>query len=205
MERTILRAPFPGIVAEINGELGEVVTPSPVGVATLPTVDLIDTSCLFVRAPIDEIDAGAVREGLPALITLDAFPGAEYPGVVQRVAPYVLDLEKQARTVDVEVSFSNIDKAGNLLVGYSADVEIVLDARENVKRIPTEALMEDHHVYVYANGTLEERQIEAGLENWEYTEVASGLEKGSQIVLTVDRDGLGDGVKVRPEEDPGAS
>ena len=200
MERTILRAPFPGIVAEINGELGEVVTPSPVGVATLPTIDLIDTSCLYVRAPIDEIDAGAVREGLPALITLDAFPGAEYPGVVRRVAPYVLDLEKQARTVDVEVSFSNIDEAGTLLVGYSADVEIVLDVREGVKRIPTEALMEGHRVYVYDDGTLEERTIEAGLENWEFTEIAAGLEEGDQIVLTVDRDGLEEGVEVTPED-----
>lgn len=200
MERTILRAPFDGIVAEINGELGEVVTPSPVGVATLPTVDLIDTSCLYVRAPIDEIDAGAVREGLPALITLDAFPGAEYPGVVRRVAPYVLDLEKQARTVDVEVSFSDIDEAGTLLVGYSADVEIILDVRENVRRIPTEALMEGHRVYVVADGVLLERKIEAGLENWEFTEIAAGLEEGDRIVLTVDRDGLEEGVEVTPEE-----
>ncbi|MDG2305149.1 MAG: efflux RND transporter periplasmic adaptor subunit [Candidatus Binatia bacterium] len=200
MERTILRAPFDGIVAEINGEVGEVVTPSPVGVATLPTVDLIDTSCLYVRAPIDEVDAGAVREGLPALITLDAFPGEEYPAIVRRVAPYVLDLEKQARTVDVEVGFDNIDEAGALLVGYSADVEVILEARESVTRVPTEALMEGHRVLLYKDGTLEERTIEAGLENWEFTEVLSGLSDGDQIVLTVDRNGLVNGAEVTPEE-----
>ena len=199
MERTILRAPFPGIVAEINGEIGEVVTPSPVGVATLPTVDLIDTGCLYVRAPIDEVDAGAIREGLPALITLDALPGAEHAASVRRVAPYVLDLEKQARTVDVEVEFANISEAGPLLVGYSADVEVILDTREGVVRVPTEALLEGHRVYLYRDGTLEEREIEAGLENWEFTEVVAGLEPGDRVVLTVDRDGLEDGASVTEE------
>ena len=63
LERTFLRAPFDGVIAEINGELGEFVTPSPVGVATLPTVDVIDNTCLYISAPIDEVDAPLVRAG----------------------------------------------------------------------------------------------------------------------------------------------
>ena len=74
LERTILRAPFAGVIAEINGEVGEFVTPSPVGIPTPPTVDLVDGSCLYISAPIDEVDAPAVRTGQRALITLDAFP-----------------------------------------------------------------------------------------------------------------------------------
>ncbi|GIS40229.1 MAG: hypothetical protein Ct9H90mP13_00750 [Pseudomonadota bacterium] len=61
LERTMLIAPFDGIVAEIEGKLGEYVTPSPVGVATKPTLDLIDNSFLYIKAPIDEIDAPDVR------------------------------------------------------------------------------------------------------------------------------------------------
>ncbi|HXS79510.1 MAG TPA: efflux RND transporter periplasmic adaptor subunit, partial [Gammaproteobacteria bacterium] len=56
LERTQLYAPFAGVIAEINGELGEFVTPSPVGIPTPPTVDLIDASCLYISAPIDEVD-----------------------------------------------------------------------------------------------------------------------------------------------------
>jgi len=173
-----------------------------VGVATLPTIDLIDTSCLYVRAPIDEVDAGKVEKGLPAYISLDAFPGVQYPAVVTRVAPYVLDLEKQARTVDVEVEFRDIEEAGRLLVGYSADVEIILEAHEDTLRIPTEALLEGRRVLLYRDGVLAERKVEAGLENWESTEVLSGLEEGDRIVLTVDRDGVGAGASVAPEEPP---
>jgi len=127
LDRMILRAPFNGIVADISGELGEYATPSPPGILTLPAVDLIDDSCMFVSAPIDEVDAANVKVGQVARITLDAIKGKTFPGKVKRIAPYVLELEKQARTVEVEVEFSERPEQENLLVGYSADVEIVYD------------------------------------------------------------------------------
>ena len=63
IDRTQLKAPFDGVVAEITGELGEFVTPSPIGVATLAAVDIIDTSCLYILAPIDEVDAPEIKKG----------------------------------------------------------------------------------------------------------------------------------------------
>ncbi|MBN2419298.1 MAG: efflux RND transporter periplasmic adaptor subunit, partial [Deltaproteobacteria bacterium] len=122
LDRTRLKAPFDGIIAEITGELNEYLTPSPPGIPTPPAVDLIDDSCFYVTAPIDEVDAPSVQTGLEARITLDAFRGTYFPGVVSRIAPYVMDMEKQARTVDVDVTFSNIDDIKNMLAGYSADV-----------------------------------------------------------------------------------
>jgi HlyD family secretion protein len=201
LERTIMRAPFAGIVAEINGELGEVVTPSPVGIATIPTVDLIDTSCLYVHAPIDEVDAGQVRPGMPVRITLDAFPDAPRAGRVRRVAPYVLGLEKQARTVDIEVDFIDPEDSLGFLPGYSADVEVVLDRRDDVLRVPTEALAEGQKLLVYVDGKVEERLIEVGLTNWQFTEVRDGAEAGEMAILSIDRDGVEAGAAVVPEAD----
>lgn len=195
LERTILRAPFDGIVAEINGELGEFVTPSPVGIPTPPTVDLIDQTCLYITAPIDEIDAPFVAAGLPAWVTLDAFPDRKFSGEVRRVAPYVFAQEKQARTVEIEAVIDDPDK-GSLLPGYSADVEVVLGKRENVLRVPTSVILEGGRVFVFTDGVLEERTIERGLSNWEYTEIASGLSAGERVVTSVDREGLIDGAEV---------
>lgn len=201
LERTIMRAPFAGVVAEINGELGEVVIPSPVGVATLPTVDLIDASCLYVHAPIDEVDAGQVRPGMPVRITLDAFPDTPQAGRVRRIAPYVLDLEKQARTVDVEVDFVNPEEARHFLPGYSADVEIVLERREGVLRVPTEALLEGHRLLVFVDGEVEERVVEPGLRNWQFTEVRGGARLGDRAILSMDREGVEAGALVVPEKE----
>jgi HlyD family secretion protein len=198
VERTLLRAPFSGVVGEINGELGEFVTPSPIGVATLPAVDLLDTSCLYITAPIDEVDAPAIRHDMMARISLDAFPNKRFAGRVSRIAPYVLEVEKQARTVEVEALFTDPEDYQRLRPGYSADLEIIINTRENVLRIPTEAVLEGHRVLVYNPAThqLEDRGFQAGLSNWKYTEVLSGLSAGEIIVLSVDREGVKAGTRV---------
>ena len=200
LDRTRLTAPFAGIVAEINGEVGEFVTPSPVGVPTPPAIDLVDINCLYVSAPIDEVDAPAIRVGMPAKISLDAFAKKIFDGTVKRIAPYVLDVEKQARTVDVEVDFTNAEDSQNMLPGYSADIEVILAEQKHTLRIPTEAILEGNKVLVLgADGLLAEHQITSGLSNWEFTEVLTGLEENESVVVTVDRDGVEDGARAESE------
>jgi HlyD family secretion protein len=206
LRRMVLRAPFDGIVADISGELGEYATPSPPGIPTPPAVDLIDDSCMFVSAPIDEVDAANIKAGQAARITLDAIKGKSFAGKVKRIAPYVLEIEKQARTVEVEVAFDEPPSTENLLVGYSADVEIVHAVHENVLRIPTQTLLsaqsmqETKRVLFYrADGVLEERTVTTGLANWDHTEIISGLNEGDQIVMSLDRAGVKAGARVQSE------
>lgn len=202
LEKTRLIAPFDGVVAEINGELNEYVTPSPIGIPTPPAIDLIANDCFYLTAPIDEVDVAAVGVGQTARVTLDAFGDRRFKGRVRRIADYVLDVEKQARTVDVEVEF--VDKADikQLLAGYSADVEIILDVRKDTLRIPTEALIEGNKVYVFSpdDKLLEKREVKTGTANWDFTEILDGLTEGDMVVTSVDRDGLADGVAAKREK-----
>ena len=195
LARTQLKAPFAGWVAEINGELGEFVTPSPQGIQTPPAVDVVDTSCLYISAPIDEVDAPHIQLGMVARISLDAFADRPFLGAVRRIAPYVLEVEKQARTVEVEAVFMDEAQYKDLMPGYSADLEIILDAREDSVRVPTEAVLEGDRVYVLSDDVIEERSIEKGLSNWQYTQVVSGLQQGELVVLSVDKEGVGSGVE----------
>lgn len=191
VERTLVRAPFDGTVAEINAELGEFVTPSPLGIPTLPAIDLLDVSCLYISAPIDEVDAPAIRVGMPACVSLDAFAEQFCSAKVTRIAPYVLDKEKQARTVDVEVTLTDPKDLRNLLPGYSADIEVLVASRQDTLRVPTEAVLEGNKVLLLqADGLLVEREFAPGLSNWSYTEVLSGLAAGEQVVLSVGKDGV---------------
>lgn len=194
--RTVLIAPFDGTVAKIVGEVGEYSTPSPPGVPTPPAIDLIDESCLYVKAPMDEVDAPKIREGQRVRISLDALPAQSFSGKVRRVASYVTAVEKQARTVDVEATFDDASKVGRLLVGYSADVEIVLETRADTLRVPTSALLEGGRVLLLgADGTLVERALKTGLSNWEFTEVVDGLAAGDKVVTSLERAGVKAGVK----------
>ena len=200
--RVALYAPFDGTVAKIVGELGEYSTPSPPGVPTPPAIDLIDDSCLYVKAPMDEVDAPKITAGQTVRVTLDALPGKILPGKVRRVAPYVSAVEKQARTVDIEVDFDQPEAAGKLLVGYSADVEIILAGRDKVLRIPTAAIQEGGRVLLFNadSSKLGARQIKTGLSNWEYTEVLEGLKAGDRIVTSLEKEGVKAGAVVTPDE-----
>ena len=201
-QRTVLVAPFDGTVAKIVGEVGEYSTPSPPGVAMPPAIDLIDDSCLYVAAPMDEVDAPKIRVGQPVRITLDALPGRSFAGKVRRVAPYVTAVEKQARTVEIEADFDDAASAGRLLVGYSADVEVILDRRDGVLRVPSSALLQGGRqgsgptgrVLLLQDGRLVERAVKTGLANWEHTEITQGLQGGERIVTSLDRAGVAAGV-----------
>jgi HlyD family secretion protein len=190
-KRTVLYAPFAGTVAKIVGEVGEYSTPSPPGVPTPPAIDLIDDTCLYVRAPMDEVDAPKISAGQVVRISFDALPKQSFAGKVKRVAPYVSAVEKQARTVDIEATLDADKSPPHLLVGYSADVEVVLAVRDKVVRVPTSALQEGGRVLVAgADGTLQERKIKTGLANWEFTEVLEGLAAGDKVVTSLEREGV---------------
>ena len=198
VERTLLIAPFDGTVAEINAELGEYVTPSPPGIPTLPAIDLMDISCLYVSAPIDEVDAPQIKTGMTACVSLDAFTEKRCSGTVTRIAPYVLEKEKQARTVEVEVKLTAPKDLKELLPGYSADIEVLLTSKTQAIRIPAEAVQDSNKVLlIKPDGLLEERTFQPGLTNWNTVEVLSGLKVGDKIVKSIGQEGVKASVYVK--------
>lgn len=201
VERTLIVAPFDGTVAEINAELGEVITPSPPGIPTLPAIDLLDVSCLYVSAPIDEVDAPQIKIGMSACVSLDAFTDKRCSGTVSRIAPYVLEKEKQARTVDVEVKLTDPNDLKGLLPGYSADIEVLLSSKADALRVPAEAVLENNKVLLMqADGLLTEQSFKPGLVNWNTIEVLSGLKLGDNVVLSVGREGVVAGAYARKQK-----
>ncbi len=205
LEKTTIVAPFDGIIAEV----GEWVTPSPPLLTSPPVVDLIDPTSIYISAPMDEVDAGAVRPGLPVEVTVDSRPGETFPGRVARVAPYVLDTEAQNRTLEIEVALDDPAVSQTLLPGTSADAEVVLETREDVLRVPTSALLRSEKVLVLEEGRLVERAVELGLRNWQYAEVRSGLEPGELVVVALDDKEIVAGARAvaleAPSAEPGAA
>lgn len=191
LEQTHLRAPFAGSVAEVTGEIGEFSTPSPPGVATPPAIDLLTDDCHYISAPIDEVDASDIAIGDRVRVTLDAFRGKAFPAKIRRISPYIMDFEKQARTVEVEADLTTLPEGVKLLAGYSADMEIILNSRDNVLRIPSELVVDDSFVMVLdQEKNLQHKAIEKGLSNWRYTEVTSGLSEGESIVSNIGSAGV---------------
>jgi HlyD family secretion protein len=208
VDRMVLRAPFSGIVAEISIELGEWTSPSPPALPIPPVIDLIDPTSIYVSAPMDEVDAARLHPGLRGRVTVDSHRGQEFWGSIVRVSPFVLDLEAQNRTVEIDVELDDQTLSATLKPGTSADVEIVLETHENTLRVPTGALFEGNQVLVVEDGKLAARTVEIGLKNWNWTEIASGLEQGDVLVTTLDRPEIKAGALVgeqKPDTSLGAA
>jgi len=187
LDKTILYAPFDGILAQVNTEIGEWITPSPPAMPIPAVIDLIDPTSIYISAPMDEVDSASIEAGQVVKVTIDSFPDQVFAGSVARVAPYVVDIEAQNRTVEVEVEIDDGELAAALLPGTSADVEIILEVRENVLRIPTPTLMEGGAVMVIENGLLALKEVDTGLRNWDFIEITGGLSAGDEIVTSLDR------------------
>jgi HlyD family secretion protein len=204
----VLRSPFDGVVADVAVEVGEWTTPAPPAVPVPPVIDVIDPASLYVSAPMDEVDSARIHPGQPARVTIDAYPGRHFPGHVTRVAPYVLDRQEQNRTIEIEVELDATPGAPEappkLLPGTSADVEVILSAKDDVLRVPTSAIVEGEKVLLVEpgekrkdTGRLAERKIRIGLKNWDWSEVVSGVSAGDRVVTSLDRPEVKAGAKVK--------
>ena len=201
LDKRLLRTPFTGIVAEVSTELGEWVTPSPPALPVPPVIDVLDPTSIYITAPMDEVDSARIHVGQQARVTVDSHQGRSFAGRIARVAPYVLDLEAQNRTVDIDVELDDQTIVREMLPGTSADVEIILSVRNNVLRIPTSTLIEGQKVLVLVDGSLAERKVETGLRNWDFTEILSGLDAGDRVVTSLDRTEVKAGAEAVEEEE----
>jgi len=96
----------------------------------------------------------------------------------------------------VEQALEGAQLPPNLLPGLSVDVEIILDERDNVLRIPTYALLENSRVLEVESGRLGEKHNGTGLDNWSFTEITSGLYAGELVVVSLDRPDVKAGARV---------
>lgn len=200
LAKTRILAPFDGVVADLSTELGEWLSPSPPGVNIPPVIDLVDLDSVYVSAPLDEVDLARVRVGLPVRITVDAFGESTFHGTITRVAAYVADMLEQNRTFEIEADFS-VPESGRFVPGSTADVEIILDSRDNVLRIPTYAILEGGKVLVVRDGVLVAVPIKKGLSNWQHTEITDGLSPDESVVISLDRAEVKEGAAVTVVEE----
>ena len=184
-------APFDGVVSQRFVEVGEMLT---LGQAAL---EVLNPRRLYVSAPLDEMDIGRVRVGLPTRVTLDPFPGRSWKGKVTRVAPFVNDVVQQNRTLEIEVDL--VLEAAEPLPkpGTSADIEVILDRHDGVLRVPSFAVIESRRVLVIEKDRAVSRDVQVGLRNWEWTEVTGGLREGETVVTSLDQTGVKAGAAVR--------
>jgi HlyD family secretion protein len=194
--RTVVRAPFAGIVLTTHIEEGEVTAPG------TPLVVMADDSEVHVDADLDEADLGRVQAGMPAEVSFDAFPTDRFTGRVTEIAPSVTQDLRGNRAVSMRLSLA---RDARFRVGMSADVDVVVATREHVLAVTPSAVMgrgTDRSVYVLDGSTVRRRSVTTGVSTWEAVEVTRGLREGERVVVSLNVEGLTDGALGEARENP---
>ena len=147
------------------------------------------------------VAAPATPHGCPNANTHS--PGRSFAGRGTRVAPFVLDVKEQNRTLEVDATLDDASFAETLKPGLSADVTVVIRTVEGVLRIPGYALLEWDHVLVLREGRLARVAVKTGLKNWDFVEVTGGLSEGDLVVVSLDRPEVKEGARAVIGRTPG--
>ncbi|HEY9089255.1 MAG TPA: efflux RND transporter periplasmic adaptor subunit [Anaerolineaceae bacterium] len=173
-----LLAPISGTATEVYIKNGDVVE------AGTQAVRIDDFSERHIIVQVPEIDIVRVRLGQPALITFDALPETQYHGEVITVSR-VGKLEAGRIEFEVEVRITDADD--RVQPGLTAAVNVIVDQRTDVVRIPNRALRRangQHIVYLIRSGALVSVPVTTGLSDESNTELLSGdVQPGDMIVL----------------------
>jgi multidrug efflux pump subunit AcrA (membrane-fusion protein) len=176
-----LRAPFGGIVAQLN------VTPGEIMATGLPAITLIDTSRFRIRVSVDEIDVGLLAQRQTAEVTLDALPGAGIVGTVERIAPAATI---QGGVVNYHVIIGLAPTDVPIRADMTANATIVVESLTDVLMIPTWVVRVDRstgqtyvHRHVLDGGDDVERvDVALGVRHEGFAQVLGGLSEGDVVV-----------------------
>jgi HlyD family secretion protein len=197
-DKSIIRAPFDGLIAELNLEVGQLSQIT--AVIPLAPIRLVDTKPRYVRVEIDEVDLPKVNVGLPARVKILAVRREPFRATVRKVVAFVSSIREQDRTSEIELT---VDSEGILLpAGASADVEIVIDTKSDVVTALSKAVLgrgKERYVYRIESGVVRKTPVQVGISGFSLTEIISGLGEGDELALPSDKADLKDGLAVTPK------
>ena len=175
--RSTLRAPFAGVVLDVQAVIGETVAPE----RELATV--ADLTTVWIQGDLYERDLAAITEGGAARVLVDAFPGETFVGRVSYVSDF---LDPATRTAKVRCEVKNPD--GRLRLSMFARVEIATSSQREALVVPRAALQQfdgEVSVFVRANeNAFERRPVTVGASVDEWVEITAGLAQGERVVTT---------------------
>jgi RND family efflux transporter MFP subunit len=180
LDVSLMRAPFAGVIATKNAEVGDVINPmmGGFGGGAGGVLTLMDYSKVKIDVAVSSEDIGRIRRGQEAVLRVNSFPGREFRGVVRVVN---LTADPQSKKFGVEVAVDNPD--GLLRPGTFGDIVFEIESHDNALVVPQSAVLENTYVFVVEGGKAVRKNVKLGLQNTAMLEVLNGLAEGDAVIV----------------------
>lgn len=189
----VVKSPLPGVVVlrmnwrgsqMVEIQEGEEARPG------MPIMLVVDPSAMLVRVKVNQADLHVLRAGQPARISLDAYPGLEFPGRVEQVAPVGTTSRLTDRVRNFVAIVSIQGSHPKLMPDLSAAVDVELERKDNAIVVPRDAIAREKDsfsVRVLDGDRVRARAVTLGPMNDYEVVVAAGLEPGVTVQRNVAR------------------
>ena len=171
MKNSEVRAPIDGLLTNVQTIDGELV-------ADGNELFTVSSHKNYVRGEVNEEDVGEVKPGMSAKMQLYAYRTRAFTARVTSVQP-AADPTTQRYTVVLEME----NPPDNLMVGMTGEMNIITGTHQNALLVPTRALLVDQALIV-KHGIVHSRTVGVGFRTLDFTEVISGLEEGSHVIVS---------------------
>ena len=189
LEFATITAPFSGIITRRMVERGDLIR------ANMVLFNLADTEKLRARVYVPEKEMARIAEGSPVLISSEMFPGEQFSGAVEMIAPVV-----DPTTGTIKITVQVTEHRNKLKPGMFCTVHIHAATHQDVLVISRKALIPDTEapeVYVIDDSALvHRRKISLGLEKGDTLEIVGGLKENDQVVF-IGQENLHEGMKIK--------
>lgn len=187
-----IRAPISGVVAARYVDQGNRTNPAQ------PVIRISQEDELKIVCSITEKDFPKLKKGMKAEITVDAFPGKVFEGVVSVISPTI---DPATRTAEIEIRIPN--EKYELRSGMFARIKLYL-GEEKALTVPTVALNKmpgtgSYYVYVVKTNKAILKNVKTGITQNNLTEIIDGLSE-KELVVTRGQNRLYDGARVSIQE-----
>lgn len=203
LNKTMIVAPFAGMITALNIKVGEFYQSS-AGISSPEKkidVQIIDLKSRIIKGEVDEIDLQKISIGQEARVKIPALRNQMVRAKLVKVVPFVSTVKDQDRTSQIELEV--LDEDSLIPVGASADVEIIVDKKEHASILPALALTgvgKERSVYVVEDSKLVKKPVKIGTGNYERVEILEGLGKNDLIAQPLEGIELTEGMKVKASE-----
>jgi RND family efflux transporter MFP subunit len=196
LDVSIMKAPFSGVIASKNAEVGDVINPLMGGFSPSSGVlTLMDFSRVKIEIEVSSQGIARIRKGMTALLHVDAYPDNVFRGLVSVVN---LTADPMTRKFGVQITAKNPELL--LRPNTFGEVTLEITTHEEALVVPQIAVLENKYVFIaQQDNTVLRKEISLGLQNADMVEVLAGIQE-EDLVVVEGNYGLEEGSRIEIKE-----